>query len=91
MDGFLGDMREVNIEIMKMADCEVWKRIHALEERMRLLTKFTVKVTHVTTTILNLLKDTKGELLKEDPKMLFAFLVEDWENILLGRKKDKKP
>ena len=58
---------------------------------MRLLTKFNVKVTHVAVTTLHLLKDMEGDLPKEDSKMLFDFLAEDWENILLGRKEAKKP
>ena len=61
-----------------------------LEERMCLFTKFMVKVTHATTTTLILLKDIEGDLPKEDYKMLFDFLVEDWANILLGRKEAKK-
>ena len=69
----------------------MWETIHALEERMCLLTKFAVKVTHVTATTLNLLKDIEGDLPKEDSKILFDFLVEDWENILLARKEAKKP
>ena len=74
-----------------MAGNEMWERIHALEERMCLLTKFTVKVIHVAATTLHLLKDQEGDLLKEDSKMLFDFLAEDWDNILLGRKDAKKP
>ena len=45
--------------IMKKAGSEVYKRIHALEERKHLLKNFIVKVTHATTTTLNLLKDTE--------------------------------
>ena len=57
---------------------------------MRLLTKFTIKVTHAAATTLNLLKETEGDLPKEDSKMLFDFLAKDWANILLGRKEAKK-
>ena len=84
-------MQEVNVAITKKASSEGWETIHVLEERMHLLTKFTVKVTHAAATTLNLLKDSEGDLLKEDSKMLFDFLVKDLENILLGRKEAKKP
>lgn len=58
---------------------------------MFLLTKFTITVTHATATTLNLLKDMEGDLPKEDTRMLFDFLAENWANILLGRKEAKKP
>ena len=58
---------------------------------MHLLTQFTVKVTHAAATTLKLLKDTEGDLPKEDSKMLFNFLAKYWANILLGRKEAKKP
>lgn len=90
-DDFLSDKQEVNVEIKKMADNDVWERIHVLEERMCLLTKFTVKVTHVATTMLHLLKDQEDDLLKEDSKLLFDFFAKDWVKILLGRKEAKKP
>ena len=57
---------------------------------MCLLTKFTVKVTHATTTTLYLPKDVDGDLSKEESKMIFDFLVEDWVNILLRRKEAMK-
>ena len=57
---------------------------------MRLLTKFTVKVTHAATTTLCLLKDVDGDLSKEDSKIIFDFLAEYWTNVLLGRKEAKK-
>ena len=69
---------------------EAWERIQALEKIMCLLTKFTIKVTHVAATTLCLLKDAEEDLSKEDSKMLFDFLVEDKVNILLGRKEAKK-
>ena len=91
VDDVPSDMQEVNAEIEKMVDTKVWQRIHVLEERMHLLTKFIVKVTRVAATTLHLLKDMEGDFPKEDSKMLFDFLVEDWENILLGRKEAKQP
>ena len=69
---------------------EAWETIYALEERMTLLTKFTVKETYAKTTTLCLLKDDEGDLSKEDSKIIFDFLVEDWVNILLGSKVSKK-
>ena len=63
----------------------------ALEERMFLLKKFNIKGIHVAATTLNLLKELERDMPKEDTKMLFEFLAEDWENILLGRKEAKKP
>lgn len=44
---------------------------------MGILTKFTIKVTHDVTTTLCLLKDAKGDLPREDSKLLFDFLAED--------------
>lgn len=68
------------------------ERIHASKERVRLLSKFTIKVTHVVATTLHLLKDNQEEdLTHEDSRMLFNFLVEDWANILLKEKDEKKP
>lgn len=58
---------------------------------MCLLTKVIVKVTHVVATTLHLLKDQEGDLTKEDSRMLFDFLVEDWAKILLGGEDAKKP
>ena len=49
-----------------------------------------VKVTHATATTLCLLKDVEGDLSKENIKMFFDFLEEDWANVLLGRKEAKK-
>ena len=79
------------MEIKKTVGNDVWERKNALEERMRVLKKIIVKVTHAVATTLHLLKDLEGDLPKEDPKMLFDFLVEDWANNLLGRKEAKKP
>lgn len=48
-------------ELQKVGN-EVWERIHVLEERMCPLTMFIVKVTRAATTIISLLKETKGDL-----------------------------
>ncbi len=50
------------MEITKKSDSEVWEIIHVLEDRMCLLKKFIVKVTHSTATTLNLIKDMEGDL-----------------------------
>lgn len=57
---------------------------------MGLLTKLIVKVTHAKTTTLCLLREAKGDLPREDSKLLYDFLVEDWVNVLLGKKEFKK-
>ena len=69
MDGHMGELQK--------AGNEAWKRIQMLEERIHLLPKFIVKVTHVATTTLYLIKDVEGDLYKEDSKILFDSLVED--------------
>lgn len=56
------------------------------------MSKFTIKVTHVVATTLHLLNDNQEEdLTHEDSGMLFNFLAEDWANILLKEKDEKKP
>lgn len=63
----LSGKQEVPKEIFKMDDKELRERVHALEERVRLLAKLTIKVTHAAATTLHLLKDNhKGYLTHED-------------------------
>lgn len=57
VDGNPSGKKEVPEETLKMVDKDLRERVHALEERVRLLEKFTIKVTHVATTTLHLLKD----------------------------------
>lgn len=45
LDGKLSDKEVVPEEMSKLADKELKERVHALEERVRLLAKFTIKVT----------------------------------------------
>ena len=92
MDGNLSDMQEVPEETSKLVDKELRERVHALEERVRLLEKFTIKVTYMAATTLYLLKDNQeGDLTHEDSRLLFNFLAEDWANFLLKGKDEKKP
>ena len=77
---------------LRKVNKELWERMYSLEERMILLAKFKIKVTYVVSTTLHLLKDNQeGDLTNEDSRMLFDFLAEDWANILLKRKDEKKP
>ena len=72
-----------------------------LDQRIKLLeegyysSKFSLKVTHATTTTLQLLAYKKDEIGMdmEDNKLLFKFLVEDWDWVLLdgkGKERDEK-
>lgn len=92
MDGNQCGKKEVPEKAYKLANKELWERVYALEERVRILAKFTIKVTHVAATTLHLLKDNQdGDLTNEDARMLFDFLVDNWANILLKGKDEKKP
>lgn len=74
-----------------MDDNELWERINALEERMCLLAKFIVKVSHASATKLHLLKNPEGDLTNEESIMLFDCLAKDQEKVLLKGEDAKKP
>ena len=77
MDGNPSGKQKVPEKTSKLTDKELRERVHALEERVRLLAKFTIKVTHMGATTLRLLKDNQeGDLTHEDYKMLFDFLAD---------------
>lgn len=67
---------------------ELKNRCNAVEEGFSLFSKFTLKVTHAAATTLQLLVDASEEdnLGKEDSKLLYGFLAEDWAR----KKKDVK-
>ena len=84
-------MQETPGEAQKLFDKELRERVYALEERVKLLAKFTIKVTHAATITLHPLKENQeGDLTNEDSIMLFDFLAKDWANILLKGKDEKK-
>ena len=69
------------------------KRVKILEEGFFSFSKFSLKVTHATTTTLQLLAQEKEDvgMDMEDHKLLFKFLADDWAWILLDAKgKEKK-
>ena len=68
-------------------------QIKALEEGFFTFSKFGLKVTHVVATTLQLLAQEKEDMGMdmEDHKLLFMFLANDWDRILLDAKgKGKK-
>ena len=67
-------------------------RCNALEEGFTLFSKFTLKVTHVVATTLELLAHESEEegLRKEDSKLLYNFLAKDWAKVLLAEKGNKQ-
>ena len=68
------------------------KMVKALEEGFFTFSKFGLKVTHATTTTLQLLAKEKEDegLDMEDHKLLFKFLADDWAQILLHAKGKRK-
>lgn len=71
---------------------ELKDRCFTLEEGFTLFSKFTLKVTHTAATTLQLLAHELEEegLQKEDSKLLYNFLTEDWAKVLLIGKGKKK-
>lgn len=71
---------------------ELKDKCNAVEEGFSLFSKFTLKVTHVVATTLQLLANASEEdnLGKEDSNILYSFLVEDWAKVLLAGKGKKK-
>lgn len=69
-----------------------------MEERVKFLeegfhsSKFSLKVTHVAATTLQLLVQEKDEMRldMEDTKILYKFLADDWARVLLARKGKNK-
>ena len=69
------------------------KRVKILEDGFFTFSKFPLKLTHATTTTLQLLtqerEDTRMDM--EDHKLCIKFLADDWAQILLATKgKEKK-
>lgn len=63
-------------------------KCNALEEAFTLFSKFTLKVTHAAATTLQLLTHRMEEegLEKDDTKLLYNFLIKDWDKVLLEGK-----
>ena len=68
------------------------KRVKILEEGFY-SSKFSLKITHVAATTLQLLAQEKDDtwMNMEENKLLYKFLVEDWAHVLIaGKGKEKE-
>ena len=63
-----------------------------VEKGFNLFSMFIIKVTHVVATSIQLLANNLEEenLGKEDRKLLYNFLTNDWDKVLMARKGKKK-